>query len=214
MAKGPKKNRTTKEPPGSGVDALAELAPFSKALAELATRPEPENADAPPEVVEAAYVLRATWLALHRAATDRAAADELHEVAKWAIGYLEKNPRRGVESTVCDFFRLPPVKGVNRANRLRRLIFVAEHALKLEQEATAIVGLMLIGVSETFPHLLPAPFGLLRDQRPAVTEKITSAIDADHRRMKLTPPKLVKLTLRALGMPDTEIANVMRSAGE
>ena len=206
--KDPKKTGTAGSKPSvdGSVDALAELAPFSKALASLATREEPERPDAPPEMLAAAYVLRATWLALHRG--DK---ETLHEWAKGAIGYLdfEKNPTSGVEFTVCHFLKLPPIKGVNRPEAIRRLLWFAEEmALRRSTTAPEIARWMASAVGHTFPNLLP-PWPA-RDEWPV--EKITAAIERAHRLGKLSPRQLVILSLRVLGMPDTEVASAMKSA--
>lgn len=208
--KGPKKSADTA--PGrkphaeaqlASVDALAELAPFSKALASVATREEPERPDASPELVASAYILRATWLAFHRGDAD--AAELLHDMAKQAVGYLDKNDTRGIETTVCKMFALPPIKSLNRADAGRDLIAYAELALRRESTASNIAACMQHAIEGTFPNLLPS-------WKSSGSGPIANTIERDHRLGKLSPRKLAMLTLRALGMPDTEIASIMKAS--
>jgi hypothetical protein len=201
--------------PTGDVDALAELTPFSKALASVATREEPEKSGAPDELVAAAYVVRAAWLALHRG------DDEIHEMAMRARRYLDGTEMHGIETLVCKMFTLPPIKGGNRAERMRDLLAFAEMALKGRRDADGdpvrlsssvtleIAGWMNFAIEKTFPQILPdAPLASRFFAHGDASEMIARAIGDDFK----TARDLVTRTLRALGVSELEVKSWLKSA--
>jgi hypothetical protein len=187
---------------GDDVDALAELDPFSRALASAAVREEPMAPGARAELVEAAYIIRAAWLALHRDGDDGV----LHEMAKRARLYLDGTETRGIETVVCKMFPLPSIKGGNRAERVRELLADAQRAIEDTRSAhgsamPVIVERMHQAIERTFPELLPS---WKADERGRLAEAIRGSYS--------TARELVTRTFRALGLSDVEIKNLLKSA--
>ncbi|MFI5229824.1 MAG: hypothetical protein ACHQWU_12195 [Gemmatimonadales bacterium] len=204
MSRRKPKKAATPGVPGE-IDALAELEPFSKALASMAMREEPTLHGARLELVEATYIVRAAWLALHRRD-----ADALHEMAKRARLYLDGAETHGIETIVCKMFPLPSIKGGNRSDRVRELLDFAAMALRgrrdadgnpIRATATEIAGWMDFAIERTFPELRTSWKG---DD----SKKIAAGIGDDFK----TARDIVTRTLRAFDVSEIEIKSWVKSA--